>query len=53
MNTNSTGLTFTNCKIIDSSDQWSLLFKESLAVHRQKPDLNHGAKASKELLIFH
>ena len=30
-----------------------MLFKESLPIRRRKPDLNHGAKASKEILIFH
>ncbi len=54
INTNLTELIFRNCKIIDRSDHWSLLlFKESLAIGRRKPDLNHGAKASKELIIFH
>ncbi len=54
INTNLTELIFRNCKIIDRSDHWSLLlFKESLAIRRRKPDLNHGAKASKELIIFH
>ena len=54
INTNLTELIFRNCKIIDRSDHWSLLLlKESLAIRRRKPDLNHGAKASKELLIFH
>ena len=44
---------FTNSKIIDRSDHWSLLlFKESLAIRRLKPELNHGTKASKELIIF-
>jgi hypothetical protein len=53
INTHLIELTFRNCKIIDRSDQWSLLLlKESLAIRRRKPDLNHGAKASKELLIF-
>ena len=38
---------FTNSKIIDRSDHWSLLFfKESLAIRRLKPELNHGTKAS-------
>ncbi len=54
INTNLTELILRNCKIIDRSDHWSLLlFKESLAIRRRKPDLNHGAKASKELIIFH
>ncbi len=44
---------FNNCKIIDRTDHWSLLlFKESLAIRRLKPNLNHGIKASKELIIF-
>ena len=51
--TNTTQLIFNNCKVIDKSDHWSLLlFKESLAIRRRKPILNHGAKASKELIIF-
>ena len=42
-----------NCVIIDKSKHWSLLlFKESLHIQRQKPELNHGSKASKELCIF-
>ena len=36
-----------NCVIIDKANHWSvLLFKETSAIHRQKPVLNHGAKAS-------
>ena len=36
-----------NCVIIDKSKHWSLLlFKESLHIQRQKPELNHGSKAS-------
>ena len=51
--TNITQLIFNNCKIIDKSDHWPLLlFKESLAIRRRKPVLNHGTKASKELIIF-
>jgi hypothetical protein len=54
INTNITQLIFNNCKIIDKSDHWSLLlYKESLAIRRRNPELNHGAKASKELIIFH
>ena len=54
INTNLTELIFRSCKIIDRSDHWSLLlFKESLAIRRRKPDLNHGARVSKELIIFH
>ena len=53
IDTNLTQLIFDNCKIIDKSDHWSLLlYKESLAIHRRKPELNHGTKASKELIIF-
>ena len=41
--TNTTQLIFNNCKVIDKSDHWSLLlFKESLAIRRRKPILNHG-----------
>ena len=44
---------FNNSKIIDRSDHWSLLlFKEALAIRRFKPELNHGTKASKDLIIF-
>ena len=50
INTNLTKLIFDNCKIVDKSVQ--LLYKESLAIHRRKPELNHGTKASKELNIF-
>ena len=40
-------------KIIDKSNHWSLLlYQESLAIQRYKPELNHGLKASKELIIF-
>ena len=50
--TNTTQLIFNNCKVIDKSNHWSLLlFKESLAIRRRKPILNHGAKASKELIF--
>ena len=53
INTNTTQLIFENCKIIDRSDHWFLLlYKESLATRRMKPELNHGAKASKERIIF-
>ena len=48
-----TDLIFTNTKIIDKSKHWSLiLFKESIAINRLKLSLNHGIKASKDLLIF-
>ena len=50
--TNTTQLIFNNCKVIDKSDYWSLLlFKVSLAIRRRKPILDHGAKASKELIV--
>ena len=46
-------LIFTNTKIIDKSKHWSLiLFQESIAINILKPSLNHGTKASKDLLIF-
>ena len=46
-------LILNNCIIIDKSRHWSLLlYKESLHIQRQKPELNHGCKASKELIIF-
>ena len=42
-----------NTKVIDKSNHWSLLlYQESLAIQRYKPELNHGIKASKELIIF-
>ena len=44
---------FNNTKIIDKSNHWSLLlYQESLAIQRYKykPELNHGLKASKELI---
>jgi hypothetical protein len=42
-----------NTVIIDKSMNWSLLlYKEALHIHRQHPELNHGTKASKELVIF-
>jgi hypothetical protein len=48
-----TDLIFTNTKIIDKSNHWSLiLYQESIAINRMKPFLNHGTKASKDLLIF-
>ena len=53
IDTNLKQLIFDNCKIIDESDHWSLLlYKESLAIHKGKSELNHGTKASKELIIF-
>ena len=48
-----TDLIFTNTKIIDKSKHWSLKpFQESIAINRLKLSLNHGTKASKDLLIF-
>ena len=45
---------FNNCKILDKAKHWTLLlFKEALSFHREKPLLNHGTKASKELVIFY
>ena len=42
-----------NSIIPDKAKHWSvLLFKEALAIHRQKPELNHGIKASRELAVF-
>ena len=39
-----------NSIILNKAKHWSvLLFKEPLAIHRQKPELNHGIKASREL----
>ena len=44
---------FHNTKVIDKSNHWSLLlYQESLAIQRYKPELNRGLKASKELIIF-
>ena len=46
-------LIYSNCKVIDRSNDWSLLlFKEAFHIHRLNPELNHGARASKELTIF-
>ena len=53
IDTNLAQLIYDNCKIIDKSDHRSLLlYKESLAIHRRKPELNYGTKAYKELIIF-
>ena len=42
-----------NSIILDKAKHWSvLLFKEAVAIHRQKPELNHGIKASRELEVF-
>ena len=47
---------YQNCVILDKSRHWSLLlYKESLHIYLfyiQKPELNHGTRASKELVIF-
>jgi hypothetical protein len=44
---------FHNTKVIDKSNHCSLLlYQESFAIQRYKPELNHGIKASKELIIF-
>ncbi len=49
----SESIIFNNCKILDKSRHWSLLlFRESLYSHRQRPELNHECKASKELMIL-
>jgi hypothetical protein len=44
-----------NSTILDKAKlHWSvLLFKEALAIHRQKPELYHGIRASRELLVFY
>ena len=42
--------------IIDRAQHWTnLLFREALAIRRQKPELNHnhGSKASRELSVFY
>ena len=45
-------LIYSNCKLIDRSNDWSLLlFKEAFHIRRLNPVLNHGARASKELTI--
>ena len=42
-----------NTSIVDQSRHWSdLLLKEALAIRRQRPILNHGLKATKELYLF-
>ena len=43
-----------DCRILDKAKHWTLLFfKEALSIHRLKPLLNHGTKASKELVMFY
>ena len=42
-----------NTIILDKATNWNvLLFKEALYIKRQKPSLNCGLKASKELQLF-
>ena len=42
-----------NSTILDKAKHWSdLLSKKALAIHRHKPELNHGIKASPELIVF-
>ena len=42
-----------NTTVIDSSDNWStLLIKEALYIKRDKPLLNNGLKASRDLYLF-
>ena len=54
LKTNLYDFAFNNFVIIDKADHWSaLLYKEALAIHRQKPQLNHGTKATRELVIFY
>ena len=44
---------FNNCATIDKANHWStLLYKEALAIRHLKPQLNHGTKASRVLIIF-
>ena len=41
-------LTCSNCKVIDRSNDWSLLlFKGAFHIYRFNPVLNHGARVSK------
>ena len=49
-----TSFLLNNSYIIDRAQHWSnLLFKEALAIRRQKPELNHGTKAFRELAVFY
>ena len=41
-----------NTVIIDKAKHWSANSKESFAIRRQNPELNHGTKTSIELSIF-
>ena len=46
-----TSFLLNNSHIIDRAQRYcsNLLFKEALAIRRQKPELNHGTRASREL----
>ncbi len=49
-----TSFLLNNSHIIDRAQHWSnLLFEEALATRRQKPEQNHGTKASRELAVFY
>ena len=42
-----------NTTVVDASDSWStLLIKEALYIKREKPSLNNGLKASRDLYLF-
>jgi hypothetical protein len=42
-----------NTKIIDTANHWAiLLFKEAFAIKKHQSNLNHGLKASKDLILF-
>ena len=48
-----TNFLLSNTVIIAKAKHWSvLLFKESFAIRRQNPELNHGTKASIENCQF-
>ena len=48
-----TNLVRNNTKVIDSSNNWSiLLYKEAYFIKEKGPVLNHGLKASRELALF-
>ena len=54
LETNLCDSAFNNFVIIDKAGHWSvLLYKEALAIRRQKPLLNHGTKATRELVIIY
>jgi hypothetical protein len=41
---------FHNTKVIDKTNHWSLLlYQESLAIQRNKPELNHELNVAREL----